>query len=91
MRVSAAPCHASVAADVPGLEQHGSGGNGSGGGGGVGFSRLWVVVSGDVARGIVNVLVARCRAQFAAGVSGLGRRGLCGGRSGGGGGVGISR
>ena len=59
---------------MPGLERRGSGGGGSGGGGGAGLSRLWDVVSSDGARGFVHMLVARCRAQIAAGVSGLRRR-----------------
>ena len=91
MRVIAAPCRASVAANMPGLERPGSGGSGYGGGGGVRLSWLWDVVSGDCARGFVHVLVARCRTQFAAGVSGLGERGSCGGGSGGDGGGGVGR
>ena len=71
------------------LGRHGSDDGGSGGG--VGFSRLWVIVSGSGAHGFVHVLVTRCRTQFAAGVSGLGQRGSCGGGLGGGGGVVLSR
>ena len=88
-----APCRASVVADLPGLERRGFGCGGSSGGGGIlGLSRLmWVVVSGGGARGFVHVLVARYRAQFAAVVSGLGRRGSCGGGLSRGGGVGLSQ
>ena len=60
---------------MPGLERRGSGGGGSDGGGGARLLRLWDVVSSDGARGFVHMLVARCRAQIAVDVSGLGRRG----------------
>ena len=52
-------------------------------GGSAGLSRSKVVVSRDGTLGFVHLLVARCRAQFAVDVPGLGRRGSCGGGSGG--------
>ena len=57
-------------------------------GGSAGLSRSKVVVSRDGTLGFVHLLVARCRAQFAVDVPGLGRRDSGGGGSEGGSGRG---